>query len=76
MPDQPPKPITADALDQTRQDITGKEMCEFIAEVWAERTGVVLDPEKDIWEISATGELWPVFALYEKAKSWRAANQT
>jgi hypothetical protein len=55
--------------------VTFKEACEFIAEVHLERTGVQLDPEKDVFEMSPTGELWPVIEAYEAAKAWRAAQE-
>ena len=43
--------------------MTGKEMCEKIAAELTRRTGKAVDP-KEVWEMSPTGELFPVFDLY------------
>lgn len=50
--------------------MTGREMCETI-----HRAMVKTDPGKaatvtalGIWNMSPTGELWPVFELYEWAQ--------
>jgi hypothetical protein len=43
--------------------MTGKEMCEKIAEELKLRTGKDVDPEK-IWNASPTGDLFHVAELY------------
>lgn len=53
--------------------ISGKKMCELIAEVHHRRTGETLDPES-IWNANPTGELDHVWALYTEALAWRNTN--
>lgn len=47
--------------------MTGKAMCEYIADWIVEKGGPRLDPIQDIWKSSSTGELWHVFAMYQDA---------
>lgn len=47
--------------------LTGRKMCEYIAEWFKEKIGKEVDP-MDIWNMSPSGELWPVFDLYWAAK--------
>lgn len=53
--------------------LSGKKMCEFIAEVHLQRTGETIDPEA-IWNASPAGELYHVWDLYAGALAWRNAN--
>lgn len=43
--------------------MTGREMCEKISAAMEQRTGVKVPPDA-IWNMSPSGELWPVFELY------------
>ena len=52
--------------------VTGRQMCEFIVDVWREHYGVEVEPH-DIWNASPTGELFHVFVLYEHAKATKAS---
>jgi hypothetical protein len=53
--------------------MTMKEICEYIAETMRMVDGKERDPKK-IFEMSPSGELWPVFDLYEQCRTWRAVN--
>ena len=44
-------------------ELTGKQMCEAISKELKSKHNFIIKP-KDIWEISPTGEIWPVVALY------------
>lgn len=57
-------------MSDPRQGITGREMCEYIAVWMQETTGQVVTPE-EIWNMSPTGEIWPIRELYEQALSER-----
>jgi hypothetical protein len=48
--------------------MTGQQVCEYIASIMYRATGNVVNPE-DIWNMSPTGELWPVFELYHHCKA-------
>jgi hypothetical protein len=48
---------------------TGKEMCEYICEYKREK-GEECNPT-DIWNMSPTGELWPVVELYQEIQAIR-----
>jgi len=58
-----------EAYGEYQKMVSGKQMCELIVKA------LKLDyPELDltpveIWELSPTGELWPIVALYEWAKN-------
>ena len=47
--------------------MTGKQMCEYIAETW-NLNGITVTPE-DVWTISPGGELYPVVQLYWQARA-------
>ena len=53
--------------------MTGQQMCEYIADIWFRFSGVRIEPER-IWNMSPTGELWPVFEMYHNAKYWDEMN--
>lgn len=49
--------------------MTGEEMCVYIRDwIHCLMGGPQLDPLNDIWNMSKTGELWPVYELYWRAK--------
>ena len=47
--------------------MTGQQMCEYIADWMYEKHGIIKRAE-DIWNMSPSGELWPVYSLYMDAK--------
>lgn len=49
--------------------MTGKEICELISECWASKG--INKTWEEIWNYSATGELFNVFFWYEDAKLWK-----
>ncbi|MEK0325170.1 MAG: hypothetical protein QQN63_05645 [Nitrosopumilus sp.] len=51
--------------------MTGKEMCEAIvkADIIRKEDGSPYVPE-EIWNLSPSGELWPIFALYEATMTY------
>ena len=50
--------------------MTGKEMCEKMAAFLKERfPGQPTPTAEAIWKQSPTGELWPVFEMWEFCKS-------
>lgn len=53
-------------MSDTKRGFTGREMCDFVADWIGEKTGKRPDPVA-IWNISPTGELWPVFELFDRA---------
>ena len=55
------------------EGITGKQMCEKIAEYLLAVEGITVVPEC-IWNMSPSGELWPVFSLYKMALRWKEPN--
>lgn len=44
--------------------MTERDMCEKISTEIEKRTGTKIPP-RAIWDMSTSGELWPVFELYE-----------
>ena len=47
--------------------MSGRELCEKMSAFLATK-GVTITP-RDIWNQSPSGELWPVYALYERCRS-------
>lgn len=48
-------------------EMTGREMCEYICRWLKEKHGSGVDPDA-IWNISSTGELFPVYELFHQAQ--------
>jgi hypothetical protein len=48
--------------------MTGKQMCEYIADVWFRALGKRINP-MDIWNMESHGELWPIVYWYNVAKA-------
>jgi hypothetical protein len=62
-----PAPVSTTQLNEQFKRITYKTVCEKIAAFLTERgtptTGV------EVWEMSPTGEIWPIHDLYHKCVS-------
>lgn len=48
--------------------MTGRQMCEAVSAWLASKHNITIAPEA-IWNMSPSGELWPVYALYERCRS-------
>ena len=48
--------------------MTGKQMCEAISKWQKAEFDRNISPEQ-VWEISPTGGVWPVFELYQLAEA-------
>jgi hypothetical protein len=49
--------------------MTGAQMCDVIARWLLVVDGIAVAP-RAIWEMDPSGELWPVFELFEQADAW------
>ena len=58
-----------------QEPVSGRQMCELIAEYFKEVHEIEVSPE-DIWNMSPTGELWPVYTLYDDAFNWKHGTMT
>ncbi len=56
----------------TGDKMTGKQMCEVIAEEFSLTLGRKITPE-EVWNCSPTGELFMIYEWYQKALELRAA---
>ena len=52
--------------------MTGKEMCEYIADHWRKHHGTNVENAEQIWNYSQTGELYMVAVWYEEAREHEA----
>ena len=48
---------------------TGEQLCRYVAR-WLKKTFNISIPAKKIWDLSSTGELWPVYYIYTIARAW------
>lgn len=55
-------------LTESQERKTAKQICEEIREWMSKKYGYT-GTAKDIWQMSPTGELWPVYELYEMMKN-------
>lgn len=56
--------------------VTGKQACETIVKALKIIDSNIEVKPTDIWNMESNGELWPVFELYELAKTFlNEANQ-